>query len=34
MWCVLLPPLNVSDDEISEAVERLEKAATQVAAQV
>jgi acetylornithine/N-succinyldiaminopimelate aminotransferase len=30
----LLPPLNISDDEISEAVDRLEKAAAQVAANV
>ncbi|MCP4819218.1 MAG: aspartate aminotransferase family protein [Shimia sp.] len=29
----LLPPLNISDDEISEAVKRLDKAATQVATQ-
>lgn len=30
----LLPPLNISDDEISEAVERLDKAAAQVAEKV
>jgi len=29
----LLPPLNITDDEITQAVERLEQAATQVAAQ-
>jgi len=29
----LLPPLNITDDEISEAVNRLDKAAAQVAAQ-
>ncbi len=29
----LLPPLNITDDEITQAVERLEQAAIQVAAQ-